>query len=114
MPDRFDIDGSVSEGRLSSMIQQGGLIRGMFGESRTTATAVVEPETTEVVAQPEVAEVAAEGASAETVEPGQTEALASLGAEAEVEPATEETQGLPESVQKRIDQLTAQKHEARE
>ena len=110
----FDIDGSVSEGRLSSMIHQGGLIKGMFGESRTTATtAEIEPETTEEVVPTEAA-VAVEEPPAETVD-GAAEALASLGAEAEPEPAAgEETQNFPENVQKRIDQLTAQKHEARE
>jgi hypothetical protein len=94
------------------MIQQGGLIKGMFGDSRTTATAVaeVEPETTEEVVPTEAA-VAVEEPPAETVD-GAAEALASLGAEAE--PAAGETQDFPENVQKRIDQLTAQKHEARE
>jgi hypothetical protein len=114
----LNIDGSVSEGRLSSLIHQGGLIKGMFGESRTTVTpaAEIQPETNGVeVAQPEVAEVAAEGTPTETVESGQAEALASLGAEPEAEPAAvEETQNYPENIQKRIDQLTAQKHEARE
>jgi hypothetical protein len=114
MADTLSIDGSVSEGRLSSMIQQGGLIKGMFGDSRTTATtAEIEPETTEETVPSETA-TAVEEPSAETVDQGQAEALASLGAEAETEPAAEETQNFPENVQKRIDQLTAQKHEARE
>jgi hypothetical protein len=112
-----EIKGTVSSGRLSSLIQQGGLLKGVFGES--TEEPQVDGETSPVtenaeITPPEVGEVPAEVAAAETPDVT-TEALETKPAEeTPPAPAEEPEPEVSDNVQKRFDKLTAQKYEALE
>ena len=107
----LEISGEVSSGRLSSMIQQGGMFKGLFDSP--SPEPAPEPEQAEA-APTEGVESTPEVASAETpVDSDANAALEALGGETEATPVETEPQET-DNVQKRIDKLTAQKYEALE